>query len=102
MLIWPGLQLLGRGGPVRNQVLYTVKTIDEEGLFLEGQDKHMSFAQVKLNLRLSFCQTYASSQGNQFSEPLRLHDCGSRFFSRKHLFVGLSRSTNGALVSLTD
>ncbi len=32
--------------------------------------------------------------------PLRLHDCSHKFFSRKHLFVGLSRAKLAAEVSL--
>jgi len=102
MLLWPGLQLLGCGGAARNQVLYTIQKIGEEELWLEGLEKPLSFAQVKSSLRLSFAQTYASVQGTEYSEPLRLHDCAHKFFTRKHLFVGLSRSRSGALVSLVD
>jgi hypothetical protein len=104
MLLWPGLQLLGCGGVVRNQVLYTVARIDAEGgqLWLEGLEKPLSFAQVRTSTRLSFAQTYASVQGTEYSEALRLHDCASPHFSRKHLFVGLSRSRSGALVSLVN
>jgi len=103
MLIWPGIQLLGHSGRlVRNQVLYTVKKIEAEQVWLEELAKPLSFDQVKSCLRLSFAQTYASVQGNEYDEPLRLHDCAHRFFSRKHLFVGLSRSKQGAFVSLVD
>ncbi len=103
MLIWPGIQLLGHSGRlVRNQVLYTVKKIEAEQVWLEELAKPLSFEQVKSCLRLSFAQTYASVQGNEYDEPLRMHDCKHRFFSRKHLFVGLSRSKQGAFVSLVD
>ncbi len=102
MLLWPGLQLLGCGGLVKNQVLYRIQKIEGEELWLEGLQKPLSFAQAKSSLRLSFAQTYASVQGTEYSEPLRLHDCGHKFFTRKHLFVGLSRSRSGALVSLVD
>ena len=104
LLLWPGLQLLGCGGVARNQVLYTIARIDgeHEELWLEGLEKSLSFAQVKSCLRLSFAQTYASVQGTEYTEALRLHDCRHKFFTRKHLFVGLSRSRSGALVSLVD
>jgi len=102
MLLWPGLQLLGCGGSVKNQVLYTIERVGEQELWLEGLTKPLSFAQVKCSLRLSFAQTYAAVQGTEYDEPLRLHDCAHRFFTRKHLFVGLSRSKSGALVSLVD
>jgi len=103
IIIWPGIQLLGHSGRlVRNQVLYTVKKIEEEQLWLEELAKPLSFEQVKSCLRLSFAQTYSSVQGNEYDEPLSLHDCAHRSFSRKHLFVGLSRSKQGAFFSLVD
>jgi hypothetical protein len=104
MLLWVGLQLLGCGGCVKNQVLYTIKEISEEKeeLWLEGLPKPLSFAQVRGSLRLSFAQTFASVQGTQYEEKLRLHDCKTKFFTRKMLFVGLSRSRSGALVSVAD
>jgi hypothetical protein len=71
-------------------------------LWLEGVPKPLSFAQAKCSLRLSFAQTYASVQGTQYEEALRLHDCKHKFFTRKHLFVGLSRSRSSALVSVVD
>jgi len=103
MIIGPGLQLLGSGGGhVRNQVAYTIKSIGDGQLWLEELEKPLTFAQVRSCLRLSFAQTYASVQGTEYDEPLRLHDCSHRFFSLKHLFVGLSRSKSGALDSLVD
>ncbi len=104
MLLWVGLQLLGCGGSAKNQVLYTIAGIDEEKeeLTLEGLAKPLSFAAAPASLRLSFAQTYASVQGTEYEEGLRLHDCRHKFFTRKHLFVGLSRSRSGALISLVD
>jgi len=102
MILWQGLQLLGSGGAVRNQVLYTIMRIEGEQLWLEELEKPLAFAQVKSCLRLSFAQTHASVQGTEYDEPLRLHGCSNRHFSLKHLFVGLSRSKSGALVSLVD
>ena len=104
MLLWVGLELLGYGGSVKNQVLYTIAAIDEEKeeLTLEGLAKPLSFAAARASLRLSFAQTYASVQGTEYEEGLRLHDCRHKFFTRKHLFVGLSRGRSGALISLVD
>ena len=108
MLVWPGIELFGcvhaeRKG-VRNGCLYTVESIDvaSESLKLQGLEADFSFEQAKLWLRLSFAQTYASCQGTEFSGSLRLHDCASRFFTRRHLFVGLSRARQDAAVSLRD
>ena len=108
MLVWPGIELLGcvqaeRRG-VRNGCLYTVESIDlaSETLRLQGLEADFTFEQAKQWLRLSFAQTYASCQGTEFSGSLRLHDCASRFFTRRHLFVGLSRARQDAAVSLRD
>ena len=107
MLIWPGIQLLGavpteRKG-IRNGCLYTVSAIDGETVCLqELPGVTLTFEQVKLWLRLSYAQTYASVQGSEFTAQLRLHDTANYFFSLKHLFVGLSRARAAKDVSVVD
>ena len=111
MLIWPGIQLLGavpteRRG-IRNGCLYTVAEVSgEDGTVriqeLEGTNATFTFDQVKSWLRLSYAQTYASVQGTEFSAQLRLHDVGHRYFTRRHLFVGLSRARAAKDVSVVD
>jgi hypothetical protein len=78
--------------------------VDEaaQSLTLEGVEGALSFEQAKLLLRLSYAQTYASCQGTEFGGSLRLWDCAHRFFTRRHLFVGLSRAKQDAQVSLRD
>ena len=107
MLAWPGIELLGcvsaeRKG-IRNGCLYTVERIDvpSETLRLAGVGD-VTFDQAKAWLRLSYAQTYASCQGTEFAGSLRLHDCSHKWFSRRHLFVGLSRAKQDAAVSLRD
>ena len=51
---------------------------------------------------LSFAQTYASCQGTDFEGTLRLHDTTHRFFTRRHLFVGLSRAKESGAVDVRD
>jgi hypothetical protein len=106
MLIWPGLQLIGSVSAekkgVRNGCLYTVASVGSETVHLEGLEASFTYDQVKLWLRLSYAQTYASCQGTEFSGPLRLWDVTHKFFSRRHLFVGLSRATLGAFIGLRD
>ena len=51
-------------------------------------------------MRLSYAQTYASCQGTDFSGSLCLHDCSSKFLTRRHLFVGLSRAKQDAKPSM--
>jgi hypothetical protein len=105
MLLWPGIQVFGCVAverKVRNGGLCTVESIDvaAETLRLEGVDTELTFDQAKGWLRLSYAQTYASCQGTQFGGSLRLWDTAHTHFSRRHLFVGLSRAKQDAQVSL--
>jgi hypothetical protein len=104
MKIWPGLQLLGcvssEKKGVRNGCLYTVASIGEGIVKLEGLPAAFTFEQTTLWLRLSYAQTYASCQGTEFTESLCLWDISHRHFSRRHLFVGLSRAAQGAFICL--
>jgi hypothetical protein len=106
MLLWPGIQLFGctsAAKAVRNGCLYTVESIDPETqtLVIEGVGS-LTFDQARAWLRLSYAQTYASCQGTEFADSLCLWDCAHRHFSRRHLFVGLSRAQANAAVSLRD
>ena len=107
MIIWPGIQLLAcvstRRG-ISTGCLYTVSAVDaaNEELELQELGAKITFDQAKQWLRLSFCQTYASCQGTEFDGQLRLHDVGHRFFTRKHLFVGLSRARAARDVSVVE
>ena len=105
MLLWPGIQLFGctSTAVVRNGCLYTVESVDAQAqtLVLEGVGK-MTFEQAKVHLRLSYAQTYASCQGTEFADSLCLWDTAHKHFSRRHLFVGLSRARQNAVVNLRD
>jgi hypothetical protein len=106
MLLWPGLQLIGSVSAekkgVRNGCLYTVASVVDDKVRLVGLDATFSYEQTKLWLRLSYAQTYASCQGTEFDGALRLHDVTHRFFTRRHLFVGLSRAKQGAAIGVKD
>jgi hypothetical protein len=105
MLLWPGIQLFGctTAASVRNGCLYTVESVDAQArtLTLEAVGT-MSFEQATAHLRLSYAQTYASCQGTEFTDSLCLWDCAHKHFSRRHLFVGLSRARQNAAVGLRD
>ena len=103
MLLWPGIVLIGclavsKHG-IQNGVLYTVESVTREAVVLVG-GVSLSHAHAKTCLRLSYAQTYASCQGSEFDGPLRLHDTSHKFFTRKHLFVGLSRAKVASEVGL--
>ncbi len=107
MLIWPGIELLGavpteRKG-IRNGCLYTVTSVEPDAVTLqELPGLTLTYEQVKSWLRLSYAQTHASVQGTEFTAQLRLHDTRHRFFTRRHLFVGLSRARAAKDVSVVD
>jgi hypothetical protein len=104
MKLWPGLSLLGcvssEKKGVRNGCLYTVESVGEGVVHLEGLPAAFTFEQTTLWLRLSYAQTYASCQGTEFTESLCLWDVTHKYFSTRHLFVGLSRAAQGAFISL--
>ena len=52
----------------------------------------LTFQQAVTSLRLAYAQTYASCQGTEFSGSVALWDTTNRHFSRRHLFVALSRA----------
>ena len=104
MFLWPGLQLFGcvagekRG--VRNQCLYTIKELGEDSVTFEELESAFSHDQVRQWFRLSFAQTYASCQGTEFDGPVCLWDTSNPHFTKRHLFVALSRSKQAALVDV--
>ena len=117
MWIWVGIELLGCSRcskKVRNNVVYTVKGIEEEHVKLsapedEGQSRQsrqtplaLTYQQVADLTRLSFCRTYASCQGTEFEGTLRLHDVTSRHMTRRHLFVALSRAKRADQVDVAN
>jgi hypothetical protein len=106
--LWVGMHLLGATQSakkgIRNGLLYRVVAIDLEGeqATLEHGDfrQALSFKEVTAYLRISFARTYASIQGDEVTGSLRLHDTKSKFFTRKHLYVGLSRARDASKVSV--
>lgn len=108
ILIWPGIQLLGavpteRRG-IRNSCLYEIAEVNtaDDTVRLVEPNITLTFEQVLSWLRLAYAQTYASVQGTEFDCALRLHDASHCFFTRRHLFVGLSRAKCAATVSVVD
>jgi len=102
--VWEGLEVLGctqASKRVRNNVLYTVTAVEPEHIEIESKERfwlsHEQFGQL---CRLSYARTYASIQGTEFQESLRLQDTANINFSRKHLFVALSRGRRNELIDV--
>ena len=103
MWLWPGIRLLGaatEGEKVRNQVRYEVAEVGETVRFTCGLS--LPADKVADLFVLSYAQTYASCQGTEFDGTLRLHDTTHRFFTRRHLFVGLSRAKSCFAVDVAE
>ncbi len=62
----------------------------------------LTIDQVKSWLHLSYAQTYASAQGSEFTAQFRLHHTTHHLFTKRHLFVGLSRARAARDVSVVD
>jgi hypothetical protein len=109
MFIWPGIELLGcvqaSRKSIRNNVLYRILVLGEDTATLgpaegEGNPIELTLSQVGEWLRLSFARTYASCQGTEFGESLRLHDTTNPHFSMRHLFVAMSRGRECSKLSV--
>jgi hypothetical protein len=103
MLVYPGLMLLGCStfGEIKNAVPYTVVEVYENEVLVKDESEAeflVPWAVAKKVLRLGFARTYASIQGTEYKEPLTLHDAEHRFFTRQHLYVGLSRARGGVYI----
>ncbi len=77
-------------------------SVSDDTVRLEGMAASFTYDQVKQWLRLSYAQTYASCQGTEFESALRLWNVTNKFFTKRHLFVGLSRATLGSFSGLKD
>ena len=104
MWIWPGLELFGRVAGekrgIRNQCLYEIEKIEDEQVKVKDNDRWFTFEDVKQLFRMSFAQTFASCQGTEFDGKLRLWDTSNPHFSKRHLFVAMSRVKQAAFIDL--
>jgi hypothetical protein len=96
MWLWPGIELLGSAGSrrIRNGLLYTVTAVSQDTVTLG--DIQLSHAQAAASLRLSYARTYASIQGTEFDGTVALWDTEAHHFTRRHLFVALSRAKHAS------
>ena len=96
MFLWPGIELIGSAGSrrIRNGVLYTVTAVTHDTVTLG--EIQLTHAQAAASLRLSYARTYASIQGTEFTGSVALWDTDAQHFTRRHLFVALSRAKHSS------
>ena len=100
-----GTRLLGSNNSFRhvhNGGLYTVIALGEEATLEDenGSTFSMSAELVARHTRLSWAITYPAVQGRTLEGSVGIWDLDSRHFTTRHLYVGLSRATDGALLSV--
>ena len=107
MFIWEGIELLGATAAVkrgiRNNVMYKVSKLDGDEVWVRHEEDNpikLTYSQVASLLRLSFARTYASVQGTEFDDTLRLHDTGNKHFTMRHLFVAMSRAKDAKKIDI--
>jgi hypothetical protein len=92
MWVWPGLVLFGSSGgrKTRNGVPYVIESVGDDHVVAGGVK--IQFQHLASTMRLPWAQTFASCQGTEFEGSLAIHDSDNKHFTRRHLFVALSRA----------
>jgi hypothetical protein len=67
-----------------------------------AEEFEASVEQLAKHTRLRWALTLCSVQGRSLQGTIAVHDVGSVHFSQTHLYVALSRATDGALVSIAE
>ena len=83
-------------------VLYTIATLENGVVAFKELPGTFTHEQVRSFFDLSWAMTYASCQGTEVDDKLRLWDCAHPYFTRRHLFVALSRGKRADQIDLKD
>ena len=88
------------------QARYVVTSMSDYMITLRDELTHAEYTTTSLEVascsRLAWACTYNATQGRTEEGTVILHDIDSRFLTRAHLFVGISRVTNGKNVFLAE
>ena len=104
---WPGTGLIGSDNEHKNVVngaLLDVVGVDGDDVQIRDieteEEFPMSAAQVAKHTRLRWAVTYPAVQGRTLKGTVRLWDTNSKHFTLEALYIGVSRATNGSLVTV--
>ena len=93
-------------GKFVNQARYVVTSMADYMITLRDELTQVEFTTTPLEVascsRLAWACTYNATQGRTEEGTVILHDIDSRFLTRAHLYVGISRVTNGKNVFLAE
>ena len=91
-------------GKFVNGAFLLVCGITSEGISLQDEDTKECFEasgeQIAKHTKLRWALTLCAVQGKSLDGTIAIHDTGSVHFNVKHLYVALSRATDGANVSI--
>ena len=93
--------MIGAGARVKKGLFMTVQQCSGERLVVTGGGLTIALstdAAIRC-LRLSYCLTYASCQGQSLA-GVRLLETDSPHFTWRHLYVGASRCTSNRLLQV--
>ncbi len=97
MWVWPGLRVIGAGAKCLKGLMYTIRSVTEEAVLLDGIT--LTHPEAVKSLRLAYAMTFASCQGLTLAGRLRL-ETDSVHMTTRHLYVGISRATAADLVEV--
>jgi hypothetical protein len=111
MRLWRGIVLMAVVGAhklLKNGLRYRVEEVAETARLVwiddagaaRGEPFEMSLEDVAQDLRLTHALVYYSCQARTIHGPLRLAQTDSRWFSLRHLIVGLGRAPAGCCVEV--
>ena len=99
MWLWPGITLVGAGGPCPKGILVEVTSLTDEEVCLSN-GATLRREQVCKCTRFAHCLCYASVQGLTLPGVVRLEDTDSPLFCLRKLYVGVSRATAAGKVEV--
>jgi hypothetical protein len=112
MRLWKGIVLMAVVGSahklLKNGLRYRVEEVAETARLVRiddagaerGEPFEMGLADVARDLRLTHALCYYSCQARTIYGPLRLAQTDSRWFTLRHLIVGLGRAPAGVCVEV--
>ena len=93
-------------GKFVNQARYTVTYVSQDKITLKDELTQKEFSTTPLEIasssRLAWSCTYNATQGSTENGSVILHDLDNCHLTRAHLYVGISRVTEGENVYLAE
>jgi hypothetical protein len=102
MWLWPGLTLVGAGGPLCPKgIMVQVVSLSVDQVTLSN-GATLGRERICKCTRLADCLCYASVQGLTLPGVVKLWDTASPMFTLRHLYVGISRATGAQNVEVGE